>query len=84
MLSNMNLWGGCTLAPVKFRVKGADGSLCETDISFCCNGCIDMHHCVATLQFKKDVGDANREGIGYFVHMGGNKWFLISLYDWPL
>ena len=36
---------------------------------------------LATLQFKKDAGDANREGIGYFVHMGGNKWFLISLYD---
>ena len=82
ILTNMNLWGGCSLAPVQFQRQGVDsGRPCETDISFCCNGRIDMHHCVATLEFKKDVSDANREGIGYFVHMGGNKWFLISLYD---
>ena len=40
-----------------------------------------MCHCLANIEFKKDIAEANRENIAYFYHLKTNFMFLISLYD---
>ena len=53
---------------------------CQTDISFCVTS-LNKDQCVGSIEFKKDIDEATRENIGYFVNMNSNKMFLISMFD---
>ena len=79
IMSNKAFCGDCIVGPVQFSRKNARGT-CQTDISFCVDIlCKDT--CIASIEFKKDMEEATRENIGYFVNMNSNKMFLISMFD---
>ena len=79
ILSNKAFCGDCKVGPVQFSRRNARSS-CQTDISFCVD-VLCKDNCIASIEFKKDIEEATRENIGYFVNMNSNKMFLISMFD---